>query len=196
MRKASISDRDLFVDIIAESFADNPSVCSVVRKKNKKNSISALACYVFDYSIRRNAVWISSDCSGAVACYQKNTKKDDLLDYWLQFVLLVRSLNLWRLADLLKKESFLVKKREDEPDYLYLWMYGVKAEGRGKTAAKELMSAVFDESRKKKLPICLETSVPGNKRKYEKYGFSSHAEWENRKEGYTLWLLKRAVPKD
>lgn len=191
MRKATILDEKLVTEIIANSFNTNPSVCSVIRKKNKNRSIRALAKFAFHYSLRRDGVYISSDKTGVALCYRYNAKKESVGDYILQAKLLLSALNIRYVPSLLKREAFIKSKRPKNGDYLYFWMYGVTNEGRGKTAARELKNHIFAESEEKKLPIYVETSVPQNKLVYERFGFVTHNEWEEAAEGFTLWLLKR-----
>lgn len=183
------SDRQVVVDIIADSFVNNPSVLSVVRKSRLKRRIAGLASYAFKFAYRRNGVFLSSDKSGVAICYRFNVKKESLPDYWAQLILLLTSLSLKRVPKLLEREKYLKTKRPASGDFLYFWFFGVHSKGKGRGAAVELKNAIFAEAEQLSLPIYLETSVEKNRRVYERYGFTVHEEWYNEKEGITLWLM-------
>ncbi len=191
MKKAVISDKKLVTDIISESFNYNPSVISAIKpgEKQKKQRLNGLAEYAFKTALRRNGVFISSDRKGVAICYRYNEKKESIIDYWNQLVLVIKSIGISRIFKLLKRESYIKKMRPESGNYLYFWFFGVAETGRGQGAATELKDAIFREAENKNLPIYLETSVEKNKIVYERYGFEVYHIQKNN--NMTLWFMRR-----
>lgn len=191
MRKALRSDKDLVVNIIAQSFDTNPSVNSVVKNDRKRGKrIRHLAKYAFKTGYARNGVFISSDKKGVAICYRYNYKKETIKDYWNQLILVITSIGLVRVFKIMKRDSFVKNKRPSDGNYMYFWFLGVLDEGRGKGASVELKNYLFSEADKLKLPVYLETSVDKNIIPYKRYGFKIYYEWEN-EDGYNVRFMRR-----
>jgi ribosomal protein S18 acetylase RimI-like enzyme len=192
MRKASKQDIKLVVDIITESFQDNPSVLSVIKNDHKqKQRISALAVYAFKTGLRRNGVLISSDEQAIAICYPQGLASEGLADLWNQLVFAIKGIGVSRVPKVMQRAAMIKKSRLQDNDYLYFWFFGVRNKGRGQGGAQELKAAIFEESTQKKLPILVETSVNKNKKVYERFGFQVYHTWENKAENLTLWFMKR-----
>lgn len=192
MRKCIKTDRGKVIDIIAEAFDVNPSVNRVIRNDAKrKKRIRALADYSFQTALLRNGAYLSSDARGVALCYQYNLKKEGLTDYLNQIKLIRRAIGFTRVMDIMKRDGYLKSQRPADGNYLYFWFLGITTEGKGGLAIRELKEHLFAESARKNLPIYLETSVPKNKRVYERYGFETYHEWTDPKTGDVIWLMRR-----
>lgn len=192
MRSCTKADKDKVVKIIAESFDTNPSVNRVIKNDHKrKERIKALAGYSFKTALSRDGAYFSSDEQGVALCYQYNIKKEGLSDYWNQFLLVFRVIGFSRVMSIMKRDAFLKSQRPKNGNYLYFWFLGITDKGKGGIAIRELKEAVFSESKKKQLPIYLETSVPKNKRVYERYEFITYNEWKDPETGDVIWLMRR-----
>lgn len=190
---ASKSDKQTVVDILAESFHDNPSVLHAVGKKgNITLKIRALATYAFDYGLPRQGVYCSSDLTGAAVCYRETHRGESLSDYFYQLQLILNAIGISNVPKLIRKENY-IKARRPKEEYLYFWFLGVKRQGRGKGAAREIRDAVFEMAQSAALPIYLETSVEKNRRIYERYGFETYHEWVLPGESKPLYFMRREV---
>lgn len=185
------SDKKEVVEIICESFANNPSVMASIKNGgNKQAHIRGLAQYAFNTALPRNGIHISSDKNGVAICYPYNFKKETLYDYWQQCKLVVHSIGVRKLFQVLKREAFIKSKRPPSGDFLYFWFFGVRDRARGSKIALELKNEIFDKARLLNLPIYLETSVLKNKNVYSRYGFEVYYEWEQNN-GDVLWFMRR-----
>lgn len=192
MRQCCKADKQKVIAIITESFDTNPSVNRVIKNDAKrKQRIEALADYSFKTALSRNGAYLSSDEQGVALCYQYNFKKEGLVDYLHQIQLVRKAIGFGRVLDIMKRDSYFKLKRPADGNYLYFWFLGITDKGKGGIAIRELKEHLFAESSIKNLPIYLETSVPKNKRVYERYGFETYHEWKDPKTADVIWLMKR-----
>ncbi len=186
---ASKSDKPLVIDIITSTFLDNPSVNRVIKPDAPSKRLAHLANFVFEYAWKRDGVFLSDDKSGVAVCFHNNYKKDNLKDYWEQIKLVKNAIGFNRVFSTLARESYL-KKHKIDNEFLYFWFFGVKRQGQGTAAAFDLQRRIFELSDQKKLPIVLETSVPKNKKVYERFGFDTYHTWHD--DDINLWFMRRS----
>ncbi|PKP02398.1 MAG: hypothetical protein CVU11_12140 [Bacteroidetes bacterium HGW-Bacteroidetes-6] len=192
MKIGQKKDQLLVVDILTDSFFENPSANWVVKSDSKiRNRIRELCKYAFKTSLMRRGVFISSDRKGAALCYKYNFKKNNLLDYWNQLVLAIKAIGLSRLPSILKREAFLNSKRPKSGEYLYMWFLGVSPGFHDGHAASELKDTVLELSDKQGLPIYLETSIEKNRRVYERFGFEIFDTWHEEDQGVLVYFMRR-----
>ncbi len=189
---ASRNDRNRVVRIIQESFTDNPSVVSVINP-NKTNSLKALAEYAFDTALMRQGVLLSDNQECVAICYHYGWKKEGIPDLWNQVKLVLNCIGLWKVPQVMRREAYLKKHRPVDGKFLYFWFFGSTKKGKDTRSAFSLKQAIFEKSAKDNLPIYLETSVPKNKKVYERFGFETYHEW-HQSEDSTLYFMRR-VPK-
>ncbi|MCA6074989.1 hypothetical protein [Fulvivirga sedimenti] len=189
MRKATKSDQAKVVDIISKSFAENPGVNWMFKKGgNHARMMKSLASYVFMKGLVRNGVYISSNEKGVAVCYQFNETKFSLTEILHQLIFVFHSFDFRSIPKILKRESYRKKIRPASGEYLYFWFLGVLP--GGKNAGFELKNAIFNEARRKNLPIYLETAVARNQQVYERLGFKTYHYWENTAENIKFWFMK------
>lgn len=192
MRLAEKKDKKRIVDIICESYDSNPSVNWVIKNdKHRARRIRVLAEYAFDMAYRRKGVYISSNNEGITICYKYNVRKESLGDYIGQAKLALFSIGVSRALKILKREGYTKKTRPANGEFLYFWFWGVSDKARGSSAAKESKDYIFELSKNLQLPIYLETSVPQNKRVYERYGFETYDTWTDN--DHLIWLMRRGI---
>ena len=75
MKLATKADKKLVVEIITQTFENNPGVNWLLRKEgNKQKKIKRLAEFTFKKAHLRNGVYISSNRKGVAICYKFNQK--------------------------------------------------------------------------------------------------------------------------
>lgn len=190
MRIATKKDKELVVDIISESFIDNPSVLSTIKNDHKKQDrIKYLAQYAFNYGLRRQGVYLSDNNKGVAICYLLQSKKESWKDYRDQVLLVIKSIGVFRVLKVAKRDGIIKKARLQDQSALYFWFLGVKNAERGKEAVKDLKNSLLQIAEEKKQTILLETSVLKNKNVYERNSFTTYHSWEN--DGNILWFMKK-----
>ncbi len=189
MRKATKADMNIVVDIITTTFAKNPGVNWMLKKKSDSaKQIKRLAQYAFIKSYLRDEVYISSNEKGVALCYKFNRKRFSLIELWYQIKFAFTSINFFKLPKVLKRESYRRKIRPNSGKYLYFWFLGVLPEGKG--AGIELKNSIFQDAIKHNLSIYLETSLKRNQKIYERIGFTTYNYWENKPENIQFWFMK------
>ena len=189
MRKATWSDKDTVIAIIAETFKDNPGVCWMLKKRRDHNkSIRTLAEYAFVKAHLHKGVYISSNEKGVALCYFPNSELFSWSLLYFQFRFLISAVNILRIPKLLWRESYRNKQRPKNKDYLYCWFLGVLKDGAG--AAFELRDGIMAEARTRNLPIYLETTLKRNQMAYERSGFETYHHWTDDSEGIEFWFMK------
>jgi ribosomal protein S18 acetylase RimI-like enzyme len=193
MRKANRSDKELVVEIIADSFNENQRINWVIKNDHKRRlRIRELALYAFKTALKRDGVLISSDEKGVALCYRYNKKRDSILDYYNKLRLGIKTIGITRIPMILKRMAFVRNKRPKSGNYLYFWFFAVAKEARGKESAYELSNQIFSESKEKDLMVYAETSDRRNSIIYERFGFETYHFWDDREKGIKLWLMKRS----
>lgn len=194
MPKAKKSDIPLMIDILTQSFVDNPSANWVLKDDNKKlGRLRELCRYSILTAMDRDGAYISEDKLGVALCYQKNIKKEGIKDWLRQIRLVVKSMGLKKAIEAMKRESTINKQRPNDGNFLYFWFLGVLPNKRGLGSAISLKNEIMKEAQEKGLDIYLETSVPQNKRVYERYGFKTYHTWKIKDPELEMWFLKYRV---
>lgn len=181
-------DRSTCIQIIAETFAANPSVNVVIGASgNKAKKLERLAEYSFVKTFNRKGAFLSTNLLGAALVYRSDAKGHFLSEQW-QEVRFALSIGFSQVMKALRRESYIKKHRYSGLHY-YFWFLGVK-KGGGK-AALEIRDAIFEKASKEQLPILLETSVWRNVQAYQRFGFQIYHEWADAENGITVWFMKK-----
>lgn len=184
--------RDRAIQIIEDAFDGNPMINFIIKSDHKrKERLRALAAYSYDRCARREGVYFSSDHEGIALCYQFNNKGNVLADIPDQLRLVIKAIGISRAHEASKRESYRNSVRPADGNFLYFWYLGVSSKGIGGSAVKELRDLIFEESKNKELPICLETTLLKNKVVYERYGFKTYHEWQVPNSDIIMWFMRR-----
>lgn len=160
--------RSRVIEILSESFYENPSVHYVVKNDHKVNlRIKALMEYAYDMCFKFGKVILSDD-KNSCALLMWSAKKKTVVPWDIKLAL--KAIGLARVPKVLKRES-MIKKHHPETPFLYLWFIGVDPAHQKQGLGPALLNQVIDISRDENTPIYLETSVPENIPWYKKHGF-------------------------
>ena len=195
MRKALKTDKKNIVEIIAESFDENPSVNWTVKQDKKRvKRYKRLAGLVFNRAFRRDAIYISSDNNGVIIFYKFCDFKDRMLDIIEKAIMAFTVIGIFRAGEILNRESYIERQRPQDGKFIYVWFYGVRKSARGtgsQSASVELKNHIFETAGKMKIPVLLETTIPINMKIYSRYGFHIYHEWNVKEKGLTYWMMRR-----
>ena len=189
MRLAQTCDKQKVVEIIVNTFRQNPGVNWLLRKGgNHTKKLERLSEYVFIKAFNRDGVFLSFNEKGVAVCYRYNHKRFSVAEIFSELRFVFTSVSLFRLHKVLKRETYRSKKRPTDGNYLYFWFLGVM--DGGEKAAFELRDGIFQMAEEMRLPIYLETAVERNKVAYERYGFKTYHFWNVEKENIKFWFMK------
>jgi len=190
MRIATNKDYTLVCNILSEAFLYNPSVNWVVNKKEREKRIVKLVKYSVSKCLREGTVLISGNEKGAALYFLPRKSKFSISEIWGQIQLAFQVIGIFRVNEILKRESFIKKQKLQVP-HLYFWYLGVMSNARDGEASKELRDYVFQIAKKNQLPILLETSEPRNIKTYERMGFETYSKWGIQSKKMNIWFMKR-----
>lgn len=191
MRLAKPEERSIAVQIITETFRDNPHFNFILRKHNRELALREMAHYAFDKGMRRQGVYLTSDNNGLLIAYKSNMPGSFWPDALSTFRILLFSLSLAKLPKIMRHENFISARRPGG-EYLYCWFFCVKKDARGRSAPREIRDYVLERSARENLPILAETTLERNKFLFERFGFSIYDQVVN-SEGLRVWMMKREL---
>lgn len=186
MKKASVNDRALVVDLLAQSFEDNPSVNYIVRQDDKRIArIRALMAYSFDVCSLFGDVWLADDRKSCALVLYPDQKRTTFKAIWLDVKLILNAIGLDGIKKALKREAQIKKKQMQVP-MTYLWFIGVSPLYQHRGMGNKLLQQVLAEAQRINRPVFLETSILKNIAWYERFGFHVYDKLEL---DYTLYFL-------
>jgi ribosomal protein S18 acetylase RimI-like enzyme len=189
MRRATLTQKDLVIDILSKSFLDNKSVNYVVKQDHKKEErIRGLMDYSFNVCNSFGEVWISNDEQACALILFPDKKRTSLNAILWDVNLALNVIGLNRVGTVLGRES-TIKAFHPKDLFSYLWFIGVYPREQNKGKGSVLLKEIIDHSERNKRPIYLETSVERNLPWYQKHGFEI---FQSLNLTYTLYMMRRA----
>jgi hypothetical protein len=190
MKRAGYSDKNLVVEILANSFDDNKSVNYIIKQDSKRiRRLKKLMEYSFDICYRHGDVFLSDDKKGCALVVMPDKKKTTFKSILRDAKLALTCVGLSGIKKAMERESRINKVHPDQPIY-YLWFIGVDTKNQNMGIGSGLLKEVIKQSIIRNRPIYLETSTIKNLPWYQKFGFTIFEEVDF---GYTLFCLKREV---
>ncbi|MDB4926579.1 N-acetyltransferase [Mucilaginibacter sp.] len=187
MVKAKLVDKTLVIKLLTQSFKDNQSVNYIVRHtKNRLKHIEALMDYSFEMCSIFGDVWISDDRKACALVLYPDEKRTTLKAIILDLKVILMAIGISGVRKAIDREA-RIKAKQPKLPMAYLWFIGVDPSAQHKGTGTRLLQEVIADSRKKKLPIFLETSTVSNIPWYEHNGFKVYEELNLT---YTLYFLK------
>lgn len=168
-------EKQCIIDVLKDSFSDNPSVLHVLRKDHKfEKRLHELCRHAYVLGSQNKGIILSHNKKGVGIIYKKDQLKKNLTITLSELRLAFLGIGISKVGTTIKREKIINKQRSQFPNYYYFWFLGVQKDCRDGTAAKEIKNYIFKKALCDQLPILLETSVEKNKRAYEKYGFKTY----------------------
>ena len=187
MRKATLSDKALVIDLLCRAFDDNQSVNYIIpQDKNRSQRIDALMDYSFEVCSLFGEVFLDNDdkaCALVLYPYKKKTTFKAVL---LDLKLILKAVSLGGIGRALKRDAKIKSLRPIEP-MTYLWFIGVNPLDQQQGKGGKLLMELIAYSNKQNLPIYLETSTLRNLPWYKNFGFEIYNQLDL---GYELFFLK------
>jgi ribosomal protein S18 acetylase RimI-like enzyme len=186
--RAKHSDKQLVVDILANSFADNKSVNYIIKQdKKEQQRVRSLMSYSFEVCMLYGDVFLSDDRTGCALIILPDKKKSNLKTTLLDLRLVFSATGLGNVNKAMSRES-RIKAEHPKNLLYYLWFIGVDEAQQGKGVGSKLLQEIIQQGQSLQRTICLETSTLKNLPWYQKHGFEIYKEMDF---GYPLYFLKR-----
>ena len=188
MRRATVKDKQLVIDILKKAFDDNKSVNYVVKQGDRRDErIKGLMEYSFDVCYAFGEVWISNDDQGCALILFPDRKRTSLRTILWDVKLALSVIGIARVRTVLKREA-MIKSNHPKDSFAYLWFIGVNPVRQNKGIGSAFIQEVIETCERKGRPIYLETSTQKNIPFYKKFGFEI---FQSLDLNYTLYQLRR-----
>jgi len=195
MRLANKNDKKKLIEIMVNSYLDNPSLLYYSRNfSNRRKYIARIAAYMFDFAYRRQGVYFSSNEMGVTVCFRYNIRKSDLYDMYLLLRMALKAFKISKILEINRHNRYVKSFRPKDGNYLYFWLYGVLPEEEPRVSAREMGFFMMKQAKEKKLPIYAETTVEKNKNVYVRYGMEVYHFCYNPESKLSTWFLRTPLP--
>lgn len=194
MRPARTHERYHVVRLLDVAFRQNPWLCALANPAERARQYRRLIEHTYARMMRRGAVWLSDDaraallfdrCRGAEALTWR-----DLLG---QARLALGNLRLGDVAPAIRRQRRLRALRQGAGDHLYVWLFAAQPEAARLGSARGLVRELFELADRERLPIYAETTLPQNRRVYERFGFETYAHWVDPHFRVETWGMRRGA---
>lgn len=192
VRRATLSETPLVVDILARAFADDPFFHWLVVQDDEVEARrrAIFEAFVAGLGFPRGEVWIAEGAGGAAIWHHPGRWRAG----WLtQLRLMPRFVNAAGLAAGWPKFialNSLERRHPKEPHY-YLFTVGVVPEDQGRGYGRALLAPLLDLCESQGMPGYLETAKESNIAIYERYGFRVLTRFNLPFGGPTVWTMWR-----
>lgn len=188
MVRASATDKDSVVNILARAFDDNKSVNYVIPRGGKRlQRIRHLMAYSFEVCNRFGDVFISDDRAACALVLFPDKKRPTLQSIWWDVRFVVSCIGPFNVGKVLRREA-KIRRLQPAGALYYLWFIGVDPLQQNKGAGSKLLGELIGESERLNRTLCLETSTEKNLPWYRKAGFAVYNELHLT---YRLFFLKK-----
>jgi GNAT superfamily N-acetyltransferase len=192
IRRALPGERSGVAATVAAAFDQDPGWAFIFGDEYERLAAHFVAA-LFDVRVRSQNVWVTDDLA-AVAMWDFSRKSDRASGYaesvWARYRAIAGKDAFERLA------SYNDAVAAVSPAELY-WYLGVLAthpERQREGLATAVLSPILDEADRLGIACCLETSTAGNRRFYERRGFTRATEIVLPNGPPTWWLHRAPIP--
>lgn len=188
MRKADKNDKPLVLDILNQSFVNEPSLGWMLSPSRHKQKLALMLDYIFEETLSKGEIYITNDNMGTALWFSHQKEKMSWA-YIKRTVSLVCKIGVISTIRSLRVNSFTFGCFP-KTDFFYLYMLGVKPQAQGKGLASVLMNPVLEIKKKEGLPVFLQTATPKNLDIYQNKGFEISDEKTFGKRDMTLSFMR------
>ena len=176
MLKASHNDKDLIINLLVESFAENKSVNYIVAQDNKKlQRIKALMDYSFEICYQFGEIFLNEDKSACALILYPDKKKTNFTTIAMDIKLILKCIGFKNITKALNREKAINALHPDK-NIFYLWYIAVNKTEQGKGIGTSFLEKICDYATSCNRDIYLETSTEQNISWYKKMGFELYKE--------------------
>jgi ribosomal protein S18 acetylase RimI-like enzyme len=188
MNLPPIEHKNLFIDLLCDSFEDNKSVNYVVKQdEHRKRRIRSLMDYSYETCRAFGDVWMADDLQACALVLYPDKKKFTFRSAIWDARLALSSVGINRVGIVLKRQAAVKSFHPTQP-FTYLWFIAVSKEAQGSGRGTRLLERIIHKSDVEGRPIYLETSVEQNLQWYKKHGFEIFNEIDF---SYHLYMMRR-----
>ncbi len=188
VRVAQTSDREAVTAVVSAAFAHDPA-WSFLLGESYDGLAPLFAGALFDTRVSTGSVWVTGDVA-AVAMWEPlgadTPHGVESEQIWKAYRAAVDAPTWERL----RAYERAVDSARPSPPYWYLGVLACRPDRQGEGLATAVMAPVFERADRDAVDCCLETSTTGNKRFYERRGFTQATDVHIASGPPTWWLTR------
>ncbi|MPR37421.1 GNAT family N-acetyltransferase [Salmonirosea aquatica] len=187
MVEATHQDRELAIEILAQSFQDNLSVNYLIPQDSKRmQRIRELMAYSFDLCTLYGKAVLSENKKACALVIFPDLKRTSVQSLLLSGRLIFKAMGIGNIGKALSRENQVAQNHPSTPIY-HLWFLGVLPESQGRGIGGKLLDELLADAVRMNRSVYLETSTLRNISWYEGHGFSIYGKILL---SYTLYLMR------
>lgn len=191
MKQATLSDKEIVLEMLEQSFENNSTVIAFSRVVNGSPKIRPLLEYAFHYSLAREGVYLSDDRT-CVAFFNSTQKKGRWMDqiYLLRF--LIFGARLSKIRSIYRHFKKVKECRSETNRAYHFWFLASSDASTLKSSLKfthELIYMAINEQ----CNVYAETSGTKNELVYKRYGFDTYNIVKNEELNLVSYLMKKTA---
>ena len=171
IRLADLSDKEIILNILTESFKSDPHIQWLLGKSCNKNKLHIIMEYLIEETFSKGKIFLTNNNLG-VALWQSENKDKFSMELIKRNLRFLFKLGIASVVRNLKFLKISHSHYQNHKKFYYLLTLGVLEEGRGKGLASQLMNPILEYCRDNNIPVFLETANPTNIEIYKKKGFA------------------------
>jgi GNAT superfamily N-acetyltransferase len=191
VRKAEPHERAAVVVSVTEAFADDPAWAFILNTEYERLA-RHFAGALFDIRMAAGTVWVTDDLA-ATAMWDRPKSVAASTELAARTWAAYRELAGPAAAARLARYNGAVASAAPREAHWYLGVLATHPSAQGHGLATAVLTPVLAEADRDGVPCCLETSTAGNRRFYERRGFTQATEI-TLPDGPPTWWLRRSPP--
>ncbi len=185
------SDKEILLEIFAGAFYESDRLKAVLRTGKKEKRIKLMSAYAYDLANKFNGAYLSKDKSTALIYWRTSEFKRSFLDYLKYLRLFLRTIQINKFFETLKREKFIEGHRPKLDDYVYVWILGSDPSITSMRGLADIRDQLFSIAKKHNIPILIETTVEKVLKLYKYVGFEVYDEFFDKTINGPVWFLKK-----
>ncbi|NQU53857.1 MAG: GNAT family N-acetyltransferase [Bacteroidetes bacterium] len=188
LRKATRNDEEKVVNILCNSFKNDPHIKWMLEKSRNPDKLKSIMTSIFRKTITVGKIFLTTD-ETATALWKSEKKEKFNFEFIKRNLNFLFKVGVKSVVRILANESFTYKQYPKTEKYFHLYAIGVLPESQGKGYASSLMNPILNEMEKNSRPVYLETANIKNVQIYIKKGFKIYNKWINN--GIELYYMRK-----
>jgi GNAT superfamily N-acetyltransferase len=191
VRQAESHERPVVVASVTAAFAKDPAWAFILNAEYERLA-PHFAGALFDLRLAAGAVWVTDDIA-ATAMWDPPEPTEGRTEIASSIWADYRALAGEEASGRLERYNAAVTRAAPREPHWYLGVLATHPSSQGKGLATAVLAPILAEADRHGIACCLETSTAGNRRFYERRGFTQATEI-TLPDGPPTWWLRRSPP--
>lgn len=170
------NQKQLVINMLIRSFQTSDRILSLSRSSHRKH-LETFFNYTYVFARQIGHVFVSPSKNNVILYFQKSKKQHTILSLIALLRLILFGISWRKMLQIIKTQKTInsirntAAKTMGDSDYIYIWFLARGEKAGGFLELLEPMKHLKIQSKKLKLPLYLETTVPRMVPIYQKAGY-------------------------